>query len=160
MHIKIFTTGGSIDKTYSTQVSDFVVGEPQIADVLRAANINLTYEVESLLKKDSLAITDADRAMIAQRVQHDPTRHILITHGTDTMTQTAAVLAHIPAKVIVITGAMQPASFKHTDAEVNIGLALAALALCPPGVYIAMSGCVFAWDKTRKNMQTNQFEDI
>jgi L-asparaginase len=160
MKIKIFATGGSIDKTYSTAASDFVVGEPQASTLLHEANVNLEFEVESLLKKDSLAITDDDRALIASRVRQDPNRHIIITHGTDTMTLTAQALADIPDKVIVLTGAMQPAAFKQTDAVLNLGAALAAVQILPPGVYIAMSGRIFAWDKTRKNTANDQFDDI
>ncbi|MCU0514679.1 MAG: asparaginase [Anaerolineae bacterium] len=158
MVIKIFTTGGSIDKTYDTAASDFVVGPPQIETVLREANTGLHFAVESLLQKDSLALTDEDRALIVQRVQREPARHIIITHGTDTMTQTAAGLALLRDKVIVLTGAMQPAAFKKTDAAFNIGGAVAAVQLLPPGVYIAMSGHIFPWDQTRKNPSRDQFE--
>jgi L-asparaginase len=158
--IKIFTTGGSIDKTYSTLASDFLVGEPQIDDILRQANVNLAYEIESLFRKDSLGITDEDRALIRHAVLTSPHRHIIITHGTDTMVNTAQMLMDIPDKVIVLTGAMQPASFKITDASVNVGCAIAAVQILREGVYIAMSGRIFVAGKTRKNMTTNQFEDM
>jgi len=160
MTIQIFTTGGSIDKIYSTKASDFIVGEPQIASILRDANVNLDYEIEPLLRKDSLQISSEDREMIVERVKTTPHRQIVITHGTDTMTITAERLQTIPDKVIVLTGAMQPAEFKVTDAVFNVGCAIAAVQILPEGVYIAMNGHIFAADKTRKNMETNQFEEV
>lgn len=160
MTIKILTTGGSIDKTYSTAASDFIVGEPRAGLLLQEANVNLEYEVESLLKKDSLAMTEDDRAMIVERVRNDSCRQIVITHGTDTMTLTAKALSGVTDKVIVLTGAMQPADFKKTDAVFNIGCAVAAVQILPPGVYIAMSGRIFPWDKTCKNPATDRFEDF
>jgi L-asparaginase len=156
--IQIFTTGGSIDKTYSTQASDFVVGEPQIAAILAEANVNLDYTIEPLLRKDSLQITDEDRSLIAERVAACPHTQVVITHGTDTMTVTAAALAHLSGKTIVLTGAMQPAAFKKTDAALNIGGAIAAVQILPPGVYIVMSGRVFRAHQARKNPRTDQFE--
>jgi L-asparaginase len=158
--IKIFTTGGSIDKVYSTQSSQFEVGSSQVWPILDEANLNLEYEIEALLAKDSLEITDADREMIAGRVRQEACRHILITHGTDTMINTALVLTDIPGKVIVLTGAMQPAAFKRSDATFNLGFALAALQTLPDGVYIAMNGRVFEPLKVRKNPQLDRFEEI
>ncbi|MDX1992224.1 MAG: asparaginase domain-containing protein [bacterium] len=160
MHLMIFTTGGSIDKAYSTQASDFVVGEPQIGAVLREANVNFTYEVVSLFKKDSLHITDDDRRLLTDHIRATPYRHILVTHGTDTMVQTAQAIVGIEGKVILLTGAMQPAAFKQTDAVLNIGCAVAAVQIMPPGVYLAMSGRIFTPDNARKNPQTDQFEEV
>lgn len=158
--IQIFTTGGSIDKTYSTQASDFVVGEPQIAILLEEANVNLDYRVESLFKKDSLDITDADRAILVEEVRDCPHRQIIITHGTDTMVQTAQALTDIPNKVIILTGAMQPAGFKKTDAVFNVGCAISAVQSLPDGVYVVMSGRIFTPDNVRKNRDADQFEVI
>ena len=158
MDLKIFTTGGSIDKTYSTQASDFVVGEPHIGCVLVDANVNLKYEVVSLLAKDSLEITDADRALIVEKVRAEACPRIVITHGTDTMIQTANALASIPGKTIVLTGAMQPAAFKHTDADFNVGGAVIAAQTLPPGVYLVMNGRVFDPKQAKKNLEANQFE--
>ncbi len=160
MTVHIFTTGGSIDKTYSTQVSDFVVGSPQIADLLRDANIAIDYEIHELMRKDSLQITDDDRAHIVEWVRASPHRHILITHGTDTMIQTALALLAIPGKTIVLTGAMQPASFKHTDAAFNIGGAVIAVQSLPFGVYLVMNGRVFDPSSVRKNGALNRFEEL
>ncbi len=159
MKIKIFTTGGSIDKVYSTQVSTFVVGKPQVENILREANLTVEYQIESLLRKDSLEITDQDRQLILAKVTSDPYRRILITHGTDTMVQTARQLTKIPDKVIVLTGAMQPAAFKHTDAPFNIGCAIIALQTLRPGVYIAMNGRIFDPTQATKNLDLERFEE-
>jgi L-asparaginase len=157
--IKIFTTGGSIDKGYSTLESDFVVGEPQIESILREANIALEYEVEALLRKDSLEITDHDRGLIAARVAADAGRRIIITHGTDTMVETALQLFPISGKVIVLTGAMQPATFKQTDAAFNVGCAILAVQTLPDGVYVVMNGRVFDPRRARKNPELDRFEE-
>lgn len=158
MRIKVFTTGGSIDKGYSTRESAFVVGEPRVGDVLRDANVDLQFEIESITKKDSLELTDEDRVLIVDRVRHDPSRHILITHGTDTMPLTARALSAIRDKVIVLTGAMQPAAFRTTDAHFNVGFAIAALQTLPPGVYIAMNGRIFDPDNVEKDLDKDRFQ--
>ena len=159
MHIKIFTTGGSLDKGYSTRESDFVVMEPQVSGVLYTANVTVPFEVEPLLRKDSLEITDDDRALIRRQVEADPARHILITHGTDTMARTGRSLDGIPEKVIVLTGAVQPATFRESDAHFNIGFAFAAVQVLPPGVYLAMNGRIFDPLRVRKNTETDRFEE-
>jgi len=160
MKIKIFTTGGSLDKFYSTLESDFIVGEPQAATILRDANVTLEFEVESLLKKDSLQITDDDRAIILERVSRDPNRLIVLTHGTDTMIDTAKLLTQIRGKTIVLTGAMQPAAFKTTDAYFNLGGAIIAVQTLPEGVYLVMNGKVFDPNRSIKNVGKNRFETI
>jgi L-asparaginase len=158
--IKIFTTGGSIDKTYSTQSSQFEVGPPQAAAILGEANVGIEYEIEALLAKDSLEISDEEREMIAGRVRDEACQHILITHGTDSMLNTALALTDIPGKVIVLTGAMQPAAFKRSDAAFNLGFALAAVQTLPEGVYIAMNGKIFDPLRARKNTQMDRFEEL
>ncbi|MEW5872546.1 MAG: asparaginase domain-containing protein [Chloroflexota bacterium] len=158
MKIKVFTTGGSIDKAYSTQSSSFEVGEPQVASILCDANAAFEYEIEPLLRKDSLEITPAERAALVDRVRSDPHHYILITHGTDSMIATGLALADIPGKVIVLTGAMQPAEFRHTDAHFNLGGAITALQTLPEGVYIVMNGQVFDPQYAKKNLAQNRFE--
>ena len=158
--IKIFTTGGSIDKIYSTQSSQFVVGAPQAGAILADANVTCAYEIEALLTKDSLEISAEDREMLAARVRGEPCARILITHGTDTMVNTALALTDISGKVIVLTGAMQPAAFKRSDAAFNLGFALAALQTLPEGVYIAMNGRIFDPLRVRKNIGLDRFEEI
>lgn len=159
MKIKIFTTGGSIDKYYSTHVSDFIVGDPLIAHILQDGNVTVEYEVESLTQKDSLDITEEDRQRIVERVSDDPDHRILITHGTDSVIETAKSLSTISNKVIVLTGAMQPADFKHSDAPFNIGGAILAVQFLPEGVYIVMNGRLFDPFKTRKSVEMDRFEE-
>ena len=158
MKVKIFTSGGSIDKGYSTRESAFLIQDPQVGDVLSDANVDIEFEIESLSKKDSLDLSDEDRKLIFEKVKGESCRHILITHGTDTMPQTAKLLTGIRDKVIVLTGSMQPASFKKTDAHFNIGFAIACLQTLPPGVYLAMNGRIFDPGKVIKNMDKDIYE--
>jgi L-asparaginase len=160
MKIKIITTGGTIDKIYFDQKSEFQVGDPQIAEVLKGANVTLEYDISSLLRKDSLDLNDADRELIHDAVCADSGRLFVITHGTDTMIQTARALQDIPGKVVVLTGAMQPARFRMTDAVFNIACAVTAVQLLSDGVYIAMNGRIFQPDKAVKNVEMNRFEAL
>lgn len=158
MKLKIFTTGGTIDKIYFDAKSTFEVGEPTIGMILDEARVGFDYEVTTLLRKDSLEMTDEDRALVRGAVERDDAAHILITHGTDTMTETADTLRGIPGKTIVLTGSLNPARFRASDAIFNIGSAIAAVQVMPPGVYIAMNGRVFEAGKVRKNRELNRFE--
>jgi L-asparaginase len=158
MKIKFLTTGGTIDKIYFDAKSEFEVGSPQVLEVVKDANVTFEYEIESILRKDSLDLNDADRQLIRQRVEAEPCARIVITHGTDTMIQTARALAGIPGKTIVLTGSMQPARFRTTDAVFNIGTAIGAVQSLPSGVYVAMNGQVFDPQQTRKNREKNCFE--
>jgi len=158
MRLRVITAGGTIDKVYFDAASTYEVGEPQIGPLLRDSNVTFDFVVESVLQKDSLAMTDDDRALIRSRVEAAPEQLILITHGTDTMTATAAKLQGIADKTIVFTGAMQPARFRDSDAVFNVGCAIGALQVLPPGVYIAMNGVVSAADKVKKNRAASRFE--
>lgn len=158
--IRVFTTGGTIDKLYFDDKSEFEVGTPLVGELLKEAEVRLDFEVEPLMRKDSLELTDADRALIRERVAAAAERRILITHGTDTMTDTAQSLAGIVDKVIVLTGSLQPARFRNSDAQFNLGMAVAAVQACPPGVWIVMNGRVFDGLKVRKNRDANRFEDL
>jgi L-asparaginase len=158
MEIQIFTTGGTIDKVYFDASSAYAVGEPQIANILRVANTTVRFHVETLFQKDSLEFTDDDRALIVQRVGACTCERVLITHGTDSMVQTAQSLRMVPDKTIVLVGSLSPARFKGTDAEFNIGFAFAAVQTLPPGVYVAMNGRVFAPEVVEKNRDVNRFE--
>ncbi|GAB4350268.1 MAG: asparaginase domain-containing protein [Gammaproteobacteria bacterium] len=160
MRIKIFTTGGTIDKIYFDAKSSYQVGDPQITRLLEEANVTVDYSVESLMRKDSLEMTEADREQIVARVRSEASNHILITHGTDTMLETAAALQAVPDKTMVLTGAMQPARFHHTDAFFNVGFALAAVQLLPPGAYVAMNGRIFRPGEARKNVEARRFEPL
>ena len=160
MHIKIFATGGTIDKVYFDAMSTYQVGPPNISAVFEELKLGFSYKIESLMKKDSLDLTAADRALIYEAVKADPADKILITHGTDTMVTTARKLADIQAKTIVLTGALKPALFKTTDAVFNLGGAVTAVQTLAAGVYIAMNGCVFRHDQVRKNIEEGIFEAL
>ena len=160
MHISIYTTGGTIDKVYFDAKSDYKIGSPQIVDILQESNVTFTYETTTLFSKDSLEMTDEDRSAIADAVARDTSNRILITHGTDTMVDTGQALLHIPDKTIVLVGSLSPARFKNSDAVFNIGVAVSAVQLLDPGVFIAMNGCIFESTKVRKNRAENRFEPI
>lgn len=159
MKIKIYTTGGTIDKVYFDQKSDYQVGDPQAGGVLERANVVLDYDVESIMRKDSLDFTDADRKLIRKKVASTPWERIVITHGTDTMIDTAKVLKDIPDKTIVMTGSMYPAQFRDSDAVFNIGCAVTAAQILRPGIYIVMNGRIFNPQDIRKNVELNRFEE-
>ena len=153
----IVTTGGTIDKVYFDDKSDYQVGEPQIGNILRELGVAFRFTVIPALRKDSLHITDDDRQMVRTLIAAQPQKHVLITHGTDTMVETAKVLADL-GKTIVLTGALSPARFRGSDTEFNVGCAVGAVQSLPPGVYIAMNGRVWDPFKVRKNVAANRFE--
>ena len=154
----IVTTGGTIDKVYFDDKSDFQVGDPQIGRILDELGVAFRFSVIPILRKDSLHITAGDRELLRATIAAQPARHVLVTHGTDTMVDTAKVLASIVDKTIVLTGALNPARFRGSDADFNIGTAVGAVQCLPRGVYIAMNGRI--WDplKVRKNVAANRFE--
>lgn len=158
MHITFITTGGTIDKVYFDSKSQFEVGETVVSHMLRQGGVGFDFEVVPLMRKDSLDLTDADRAAIRAAVIARDDDRIVITHGTDTMVETARALEDIEGKTIVLTGALSPARFQDSDAMFNIGMAVAAVQACVPGVWIAMSGQVFHPDHVRKNRRQNRFE--
>jgi len=160
VRLKIYTTGGTIDKVYFDKKSDYQVGDPQAGGVLERANVVIEYEVESILRKDSLDLTEQDRKLIRQTVESSPEDHIVITHGTDTMIETAKALQDVEGKTIVLTGSMYPAQFRDSDAVFNIGCALTAAQILQPGVYIAMNGRIFDPRSALKNVELNKFEEI
>ena len=160
MRIKIFATGGTIDKVYFDQKSTYQVGESRVAEILREANIGFECEFDSILKKDSLDMTGEDRQLILDKVKGDSHELVIVTHGTDSMDLTARELQAIKNKVIVLTGAMQPAKFISSDAEFNIGFAVAAVQTLPYGVYLAMNGRIFHPGEVRKNPDLQRFESL
>lgn len=142
--ILVLTTGGTIDKLYFDALSEYRIGESILARVLDAARVTHPVEIVELLRKDSLDLDDADRALITERVAAAPGRPVVITHGTDTMTQTAAALAPLAQdRAVVLVGALAPARFAESDAPFNLGMAFATAQIAPPGVYITMNGTVF-----------------
>ncbi len=159
MTIKIFTMGGTIDKIYFDDLSTYEVGEPQVAEILREARVHLDCEVEEVIRKDSLHMTEEDRLLLRRRIEANPHRRVLVTHGTDTMVETARYLENLGDKVIVLTGSLTPARFKKSDAPFNVGCAIGALQALEPGVYIAMSGRVLPADKVAKNREAGRFEE-
>ena len=158
MFIQFLTTGGTIDKIYFDELSQFEVGESQVEHILREGLVQVEYAVHSLFRKDSLELTDEDRNAIRDYIAASDASRFVVTHGTDTMVQTAAVLADVADKTIVLTGALAPARFRSTDAVFNVGMAVAAVQVAEPGVYIAMSGQVFRGAEVRKNRAENRFE--
>lgn len=154
----IVTTGGTIDKVYFDDKSDFQVGEPQIGRILEELGVAFRFRVIGIMRKDSLHIGEDDRALIRATIAAQPQRHVLITHGTDTMVDTARALHDLPGRTIVLTGALNPARFRGSDAEFNIGTAVGAVQSLPPGVYIAMNGRVWDPARVRKNASANRFE--
>jgi L-asparaginase len=160
MHIHIITTGGTIDKVYFDAKSEYQVGSPQVTEILREANVTFDFTLELVLRKDSLDLTATDRALIRERVAAAPAPRVLVTHGTDTMVETARALRDVPGKTIVLTGSMQPARFRNTDAAFNVGVAVGAVQCLPPGVYLAMNGRVFDPRRVRKNPERFAFEEL
>jgi L-asparaginase len=156
--IAIYSMGGTIDKIYFDDLSTYEVGEPQAGEILKEAKAAVEFSVNEVMRKDSLHLTGADRAALRGKIAADPARMILVTHGTDTMPETAEALMGLPGKVIVLTGSLSPARFKGSDAPFNVGCAVGALQSLPPGVYIAMNGQVFTAGKVRKNREAGRFE--
>lgn len=159
MKISFFTIGGTIDKVYFDAKSKYEIGESIIDSILKNGRVNFKYEICSLLKKDSLDMTKKDRLLIFKAVQKEKNDKIIITHGTDTMVETALALTPLTDKTIVLTGAMEPARFKTSDAVFNLGLAVAAVQSLPKGIYLSISGRIFTPDNVKKNRNLKMFEE-
>jgi L-asparaginase len=161
--IVIFVTGGTFDKEYNELTGALFFKDTHLPEMLRLGRCRIDVAISTLMMIDSLEMTAADRGRIVDGCARAPERRILITHGTDTMVETAAALAAAlpPAsgKTIVLTGAMIPYAFGSSDGLFNLGSALSFVQALPPGVYIAMNGRCFNWDRVRKNRQTGSFED-
>lgn len=161
MVVRIFITGGTFDKEYNELNGQLYFKDTHLHELLELGRNKVPVEIRTLMMIDSLEMTDQDRELITRQcVQCEETR-IVITHGTDTMTETAKVLAkEVKNKTIVLTGAMIPIKFGSSDGLFNLGSALAFSQVLPHGVYVAMNGRVFNWDNVRKNKQTGTFEEI
>jgi L-asparaginase len=159
--IRIFVTGGTFDKEYNELTGQLFFKETHLPEMLQRSRSTLDVTVRTLMMIDSLNMSDEDRNLIAHQCRAADEDKIVITHGTDTMSVTARVLAEkVPNKTIVLTGAMIPYKFGSSDGFFNLGSALAFAQILPPGVYVAMNGRYFAWDNVRKNRQTGQFEEL
>ena len=158
MNIAILTTGGTFDKIYFDANSEYSIGEPCISSILDEGNVTSEFRIKSILKKDSLDINQKERELIKKSVTECEEERIIIIHGTDTMVETAKFLEEIKDKTIVLTGSMQPARFKKTDAIFNSGFAFAAALSLENGVYIAMNGKIFNSSNVRKNIDLGRFE--
>lgn len=158
--IDIFTTGGTIDKVYFDALSEYQIGPTALPDILTENNVHVPHRVTQLMRKDSLELSDEDRQAIRDAVAASEADKILVTHGTDTMVQTGCLLKDIVGKTIVLTGSMQPATLRHSDAAFNVGFALAATQTLSHGVYVAMNGEVFDPSHTRKDRAAHRFIPI
>ena len=158
--IRIFITGGTFDKAYNELTGELFFKDSHLPEMLKLGRCNLDVQVRTLMMIDSLHMTDDDRQIILQQCRSAPESRIVITHGTDTMVETAGVLARrVTDKTIVLTGAMIPYKFGSSDGLFNLGSALAFAQTLPPGVYVAMNGRCFAWNRVRKNRKTGTFEE-
>jgi len=157
--VQIFVTGGTFDKEYNELTGELFFKETHVGEMLRLGRCRLEVAVETLMMIDSLQMTNSDRQLILERCRSSKADHIVITHGTDTMEQTATVLGQgIEGKTIVLTGAMVPYRFGSSDGMFNLGTALAFVQTLAPGVYVAMNGKCFQWNKVRKNREVGIFE--
>ena len=154
----IVTTGGTIDKVYFDDMSDYQIGDPQIGQILDMIHVGFEFEVNAMMRKDSLHLSEEDRHAIYDTIAASSATHVLITHGTDGMVKTAMKLTGIQDKTMVLTGALNPARFRDSDAVFNIGCAVGALQALPHGAWIAMNGCIWDPRQVRKNRDENRFE--
>lgn len=161
MAIRIFITGGTFDKEYNELNGQLYFKDTHMSDLLEMGRNRVDVEIRTLMMIDSLEMTDEDRELIAHQCIQCEETQIIITHGTDTMSQTAKWLAErVKNKTVVLTGAMIPIKFGSSDGLFNLGSALAFVQTLPPGIYVAMNGRYFNWDNVRKNRQTGVFEEI
>ena len=158
--IRVFVTGGTFDKTYDEIDGTLAFADTHLPEMLRLGRCQVDVSVRTLMMVDSLAMTADDRAVIVRNCLTCEESNIVVTHGTDTMVETGAALAAgVPGKTIVLTGAMVPYAFGSSDGLFNLGSALSFAQTLPPGVYIAMNGRAFAWDRVRKNKEAGIFEE-
>ena len=161
MAIKIFVTGGTFDKEYNEITGELFFKDTHVPELLALGRCNIEVNVVTLMMIDSLDMSEADREIIAESCIKTKENRIIITHGTDTMVDTARVLAKkVKGKTIILTGAMIPYKFGSSDGLFNLGSAIAFVQILPPGVYIAMNGRYFSWGNCRKNKKTGKFEKL
>ena len=162
MRIRIVVTGGTFDKEYDELTGKLFFRDTHVAEMLRLGRARLDLAVETAMMIDSLDMDDAGRASIVERCRGAVEHAVVVTHGTDTMVETAAALAAaaLPGKTIVLTGAMVPYAFGSSDGLFNLGSALSFVQVLPAGVYVAMNGRHFKWDQVRKNRDSGVFEAL
>jgi L-asparaginase len=161
MSIRILVTGGTFDKEYNERNGELYFKDTHIAEMLRLGRSRVEVSIRTIMMIDSLEMTEADRALIVQNCLHSEENRIVVTHGTDTMTENAAAIARaVTGKTIVLTGAMIPYAFGSSDGLFNLGSALSFVQVLPAGVYLAMNGKCFPWERVRKNRERGEFEEI
>ena len=161
MAIRILVTGGTFDKEYNETTGQLFFKDTHIVEMLRLGRSRVEVTIRTVMMIDSLEMTDADRGLIVQNCLESQEDRIVITHGTDTMTETAAAVARaVSGKTVVLTGAMVPYAFGSSDGLFNLGSALSFVQVLPPGVYLAMNGKCFPWDRVRKNRERGEFQEI
>jgi L-asparaginase len=160
MTIRILATGGTFDKEYNERTGKLFFKDTHLGEMLRLGRSQVEVTIRTVMMIDSLEMTDADRALIVQSCLQSQEDRIVITHGTDTMTETAAAVARaVSGKTVVLTGAMIPYAFGSSDGLFNLGSALSFVQILPPGAYIAMNGKCFPWDRVQKNRERGEFEE-
>jgi L-asparaginase len=161
MAIRVFVTGGTFDKEYNELNGELFFKDTHLPEMLRLGRSRVPVEMQVLMMIDSLQMTEADRQHVSGQCNNASEQQIIITHGTDTMVQTAAVLAgEVTKKTVVLTGAMVPYKFGSSDGLFNLGSAIAFVQVLPPGVYVVMNGRCFNWNNVRKNKATGEFEEL
>jgi L-asparaginase len=161
MTIRILVTGGTFDKKYNERNGELFFQDTHVAEMLRLGRSRVDVTIRTIMMIDSLEMSDADRALIVQNCLQAEEDRIVITHGTDTMTETAAAVARaVTGKTVVLTGAIIPYAFGSSDGLFNLGSALSFAQVLPAGVYVAMNGKCFPWDRTRKNRERGEFEEL
>jgi L-asparaginase len=161
MTIRILVTGGTFDKKYNERNGELFFQDTHVAEMLRLGRSRVDVTIRTVMMIDSLEMTDADRALIVQNCLQSEEDRIVITHGTDTMTETAAAVARaVTGKTVILTGAIIPYAFGSSDGLFNLGSALSFAQVLPAGVYVAMNGKCFGWERVRKNRERGEFEEI
>ena len=161
MGIRILITGGTFDKEYNELTGELFFKDTHLSEMLKLGRCRVKVDIRTLMMIDSLDMTEEDRVMIANHCNKSGEKKIIITHGTDTMADTAKFLAaRVDGKTVVITGAMIPYKFGSSDGLFNLGSAMAFVQSLAPGVYVAMNGKCFNWDNVRKNKKTGEFEEM
>ncbi len=161
MRIRLYVTGGTFDKEYNEISGELFFKDSHVREMLKLGRCNLDVHIRTLMMIDSTEMTDMDRELIRKACAESSDDHIVITHGTDTMSETARFLGEsVEGKTIVLTGALVPYTFGSSDGLFNLGSALAFAQTLPPGVYVAMNGRIFDWNNVRKNRASGSFEEL